>query len=130
MGGDILFRWGNPAAYRRGTATDQEQFGQHDGQWIPPGYPGEGNVDVDPMFVDAKTLDFHLHPDSPLRDRGMPPLSHEGCDFEGDPRVAGISMDIGADELFPLDSTLDCQNGWLARWRAVSGAAGRDGQYR
>jgi hypothetical protein len=44
MGGDVLFRWGNPAAYRRGTATDQEQFGQHDGQWIPPGYPGEGNI--------------------------------------------------------------------------------------
>jgi hypothetical protein len=44
MGGDILYRWGNPAAYRRGTADDQELFGQHDGQWILPGYPGEGNI--------------------------------------------------------------------------------------
>jgi hypothetical protein len=44
MGGDILYRWGNPAAYRRGTEADQELFGQHDAQWILPGYPGEGNI--------------------------------------------------------------------------------------
>jgi hypothetical protein len=44
MGGDILYRWGNPAAYRRGTTADQKLFGQHDAQWIPPGYPGEGNI--------------------------------------------------------------------------------------
>jgi hypothetical protein len=44
MGGDILYRWGNPAAYRRGTAADQKLFGAHDGNWILPGYPGEGNI--------------------------------------------------------------------------------------
>jgi hypothetical protein len=29
-GGDLLYRWGNPAAYRRGAADDQKLFGQHD----------------------------------------------------------------------------------------------------
>jgi len=43
-GGDILYRWGNPVAYGRGTLADQQLFGQHDAQWIPPGYPGEGNI--------------------------------------------------------------------------------------
>ena len=43
-GGDILYRWGNSQAYRRGTGADQQLFGQHDGLWIPPGYPGEGNI--------------------------------------------------------------------------------------
>jgi len=28
-GGDLLYRWGNPQAYRAGTANDQKLFGQH-----------------------------------------------------------------------------------------------------
>uniref|UniRef100_A0A7C4G9T3 Arylsulfotransferase (ASST) n=1 Tax=candidate division WOR-3 bacterium TaxID=2052148 RepID=A0A7C4G9T3_UNCW3 len=43
-GGDLLYRWGNPRAYRRGTEADQKLFGQHDVQWIPAGLPGEGNI--------------------------------------------------------------------------------------
>jgi len=43
-GGDILYRWGNPLAYRAGTAKDQKLFVQHDTQWIPAGLPGEGNL--------------------------------------------------------------------------------------
>jgi hypothetical protein len=42
-GGDLLYRWGNPQAYDRGTPADQHLFGQHDIQWIPDGYPGAGN---------------------------------------------------------------------------------------
>ena len=42
-GGDILYRWGNPAAYNRGTTADQKLFGPHDISWVPAGYPGEGN---------------------------------------------------------------------------------------
>ncbi|MBL8896246.1 MAG: aryl-sulfate sulfotransferase [Planctomycetes bacterium] len=43
-GGDFLYRWGNPAAYRRGSAADQMLEGQHAPEFIPPGYPGEGNL--------------------------------------------------------------------------------------
>lgn len=43
-GGDILFRWGNPANYRAGTEADRKLFHQHDAHWIPPGLPGAGNV--------------------------------------------------------------------------------------
>ncbi len=43
-GGDILYRWGNPRAYRAGTTGDQKFFSQHDARWIEPGYPGEGNI--------------------------------------------------------------------------------------
>jgi hypothetical protein len=31
--GDLLFRWGNPAAYGRGRTSDQELFVQHDARW-------------------------------------------------------------------------------------------------
>ena len=44
MGGDILYRWGNPQAYGTGDAEDQTLFLQHDTQWIRPGLPGEGNI--------------------------------------------------------------------------------------
>jgi hypothetical protein len=45
-GGDLLYRWGNPRIYRRGTEGDQVLFGQHDARWIPAGYPGAGNLMV------------------------------------------------------------------------------------
>lgn len=45
-GGDLLYRWGNPAAYGAGNSGDQMLFAQHDAQWIPDGYPGEGNFMV------------------------------------------------------------------------------------
>jgi hypothetical protein len=43
-GGDLLYRWGNPQAYRAGRPEDKMLFQQHDAQWIEPGYPGEGNI--------------------------------------------------------------------------------------
>lgn len=45
-GGDILYRWGNPANYDMGTKEDQKLFSQHDIKFIPQGYPGEGNLMV------------------------------------------------------------------------------------
>jgi hypothetical protein len=43
-GGDLLYRWGNPAAYRAGKAADQKLFAQHDASWIADGLPGAGNI--------------------------------------------------------------------------------------
>jgi hypothetical protein len=43
-GGDLLYRWGNPRAYKSGTTADQRLFSQHDAHWIPKGLPGEGHV--------------------------------------------------------------------------------------
>jgi hypothetical protein len=34
--GDLLYRWGNPAAYRRGNPTNQKLFFQHDTHWVNP----------------------------------------------------------------------------------------------
>jgi hypothetical protein len=45
-GGDLLYRWGNPANYGRGTRADQDLFGQHDVKWIDKGLPGEGHIMV------------------------------------------------------------------------------------
>jgi Arylsulfotransferase (ASST) len=45
-GGDILYRWGNPQAYRSGTNADQRLFKQHNAHWIAKGLPGAGNMMV------------------------------------------------------------------------------------
>jgi len=43
-GGDLLYRWGNPRAYRAGTADDQKLYGQHNAHWIPKGLAGAGHL--------------------------------------------------------------------------------------
>ena len=43
-GGDLLYRWGNPRAYRAGTKADRKLFRQHNAHWIPRGLPGAGHL--------------------------------------------------------------------------------------
>jgi hypothetical protein len=43
-GGDILFRWGNPAVYRRGNSGDQKLFQPHDAHWIDDTLPHGGEL--------------------------------------------------------------------------------------
>lgn len=61
---------------------------------------GPGMIDVHPRLIDTANFDFHLTADSPCRNAGddtvLPP--EITVDFEGDPRIAGASVDIGADE--------------------------------
>ncbi|MFT7669927.1 MAG: hypothetical protein ACI8X5_002634 [Planctomycetota bacterium] len=45
-GGDLLYRFGNPEAYDRGTAADRVFYFLHDVQWVKPGRPGAGNMTV------------------------------------------------------------------------------------
>jgi hypothetical protein len=44
QGGDLLYRWGNPAAHRAGGEADQTLFCPHNAQWIAPGLSGAGHV--------------------------------------------------------------------------------------
>lgn len=44
MGGDLLYRWGNPQVYECGTGTDQYFSVVHGVNWIDEGLPGEGNL--------------------------------------------------------------------------------------
>jgi hypothetical protein len=46
QGGDILFRWGNPANYRAGSPEDMTLFQQHDARWVQAGHPGAGNITI------------------------------------------------------------------------------------
>ncbi|MEI6647319.1 MAG: DUF1566 domain-containing protein, partial [bacterium] len=43
-GGDILYRWGDPQQYNRGTVANRQLYQQHHTHWIAPGLPGAGNI--------------------------------------------------------------------------------------
>ncbi|MBS1537182.1 MAG: aryl-sulfate sulfotransferase [Bacteroidetes bacterium] len=45
-GGDLLYRWGNPIAYNRGTADNRIIYGQHNASWIPKGLVDGGKIMV------------------------------------------------------------------------------------
>ncbi len=64
-GGDLLYRWGNPANYGRGTNDDQIFHGQHDVKWLPEGHPNEGgfsvfNNGIGQPGVDYSTADIFM----------------------------------------------------------------------
>ena len=45
-GGDLLYRFGNPATYGRSNGNDHLFFGMHDVQWVPAGDQFEGQMMV------------------------------------------------------------------------------------
>jgi len=57
-GGDLLYRWGNPMAYRAGDISDKKFFDQHDARWIDSGCPGEGHITVFNNGVDRPGTDY------------------------------------------------------------------------
>jgi predicted outer membrane repeat protein len=72
---------------------------------IQGGWLGEGNIDLDPLFVEPGNGDFHLGLGSPCIDAGdnaAPGLPD--YDFEGDPRIIDgdgdgtATVDMGVDE--------------------------------
>jgi len=80
---------------------------------ISGGWPGEGNIDADPMFVDADGPDYilgtedddlRLAPLSPCIDSGDP--GHVSgpyeTDFDGNGRITGSRIDMGAYEFLAL----------------------------
>jgi len=68
-GGDILYRWGNPQAYRARDGAARTLFGQHDARWIPLGLANAGNILV---FNNGLTRGFSTV------DEILPPLAPDG----------------------------------------------------
>ena len=78
---------------------------------IQGGYSGEGNINVNPLFIGNG--DLHLTPSSPCIDAGAnntPSITN--TDFEGDLRIidgdndGNATTDMGADEYVPKIKTM------------------------
>lgn len=81
-GGDILYRFGNPQTYKRGTVSDHKFFKQHDANWIKEGAPNAGKL----MVFNNQNL-----PNSSSIEIWSPPLN-------------GFNYEISASEPFPPNS--------------------------
>ena len=59
-----------------------------------------GNLNLDPLFVDQPGGDYHIQPMSSAIDTGDPSGIPPGppADFDGDSRYLGNGVDCGADE--------------------------------
>lgn len=44
QGGDLIFRWGNPEAYDKGTPGNLRMYGSHGHYWIEDGLPNAGKI--------------------------------------------------------------------------------------
>ena len=98
----ILWGDSHPEIYNLDSAAPDVTFSDIQGSYL---YPGTGNINEDPRFVDPDNGDFHLLPDSPCIDTGTgtaPFLPDK--DFEGDPRSLDgdgdgtATADMGVDE--------------------------------
>ena len=63
-------------------------------------YPGTGNINEDPLFVNPLQVDFHLQADSPCIDAGDPDtdISDYTTDLDGNPRIRNAIIDMGTYE--------------------------------
>jgi parallel beta-helix repeat protein/predicted outer membrane repeat protein len=89
------------------TQTVAEIYGSADVTYsnVRGGYWGEGNINVDPLL----TADGHLQVESPCIDAGDPDFIPKlgQVDIDGQPRIMGGRIDIGADEVTaPLVSAI------------------------
>lgn len=68
---------------------------------IQGGFPGDGNIDADPLFEDPDNGDFHLGACSPCIDNGK--QGDYGSDLDGQPRPYPRegNIDMGVDERWP-----------------------------
>ena len=93
---------------------------------VKGGFPGIGNIDADPLFVDPDNGDYRLSAGSPCIDAGDNTAVPEGVlrDLDGNPRfvadacsgAAGQAVDIGAYEFQGTSCDLGDMLTMLAAW--------------
>ncbi|OQP60707.1 hypothetical protein A3860_32425 [Niastella vici] len=91
---DIVWKSGAP--YTSVISGPAISFDNCDVDLVTP-LTGGGNLDADPLFVNAAGNDFHLTPCSPCIDKGYD-IYGVTTDYEGTARPQGAAKDIGAYE--------------------------------
>ncbi|MEO1438229.1 MAG: T9SS type A sorting domain-containing protein, partial [Bacteroidota bacterium] len=118
-GGDLLYRYGNPGAYKRGDVIDDRKlFGQHDAQWIPAGFPDAGKIMVfnngigrpGGSFSTVDVLDPPINPDGSFIDPGDQPFGPTDLvsSFQTNPTNAFFSPNLSGASRLPNGNTLAC----------------------
>ena len=120
QGGALLYRWGNPRMYGRGTTADQILFNQHDAHWIEEGRPGEGNLLVfnnggsrptPPAYSEIDEITPPLRPDGTYDLFGGQPYGPLSASwvYTGTPVTSFFSAIISGVQRMPNGNTLMCE---------------------
>ncbi|MBL8173190.1 MAG: SUMF1/EgtB/PvdO family nonheme iron enzyme [Bryobacterales bacterium] len=114
-GGDLLYRWGNPVSYKRGTNRDRQLFQQHDAHWIPGGYPGAGhmlifNNGLDRGWSTIEEIVLPLDPNGSYRLDAGKPFGPEKpvWSYKANPPDQFYSAEISGTHRLPNGNTLIC----------------------
>ena len=113
--GDLLYRWGNPEAYDRGTSADQKLFHQHDAHWMDGGIMlynngknrPEGDYSTVEVFELPQMADG-VYPINPGQSF-MPTSNSWQYPQEFDPEF--YSQNISGASRLPNGNTLICEGG-------------------
>jgi parallel beta-helix repeat protein len=94
--------WGNVAS-QGDSGIHTDMFSTQNIIWsnIQGGFAGTGNINTDPLFVDVAGGDYRLQVQSPCINAGKPDTIGLGLpltDLDGNPRVMGCTIDMGAYE--------------------------------
>lgn len=91
----------NCILYYNGTQIGGAPLANVDYCCIQGGYAGTGNISDTPNFIDRGNDDYHLDYDSLCIHAGDPAYQPETgeTDIDGESRVAGLRIEIGADEI-------------------------------
>jgi len=119
MGGDFLFRWGNPQVYRAGSSADQKLFGQHYPHWIPFGYREEGKIILfnngfkrTPDFSSVHTIDIDQNIDGSFKKESVEGIGPRDFDWTYvDPidSESFYSRILSSAQRLPNGNTLICE---------------------
>ena len=84
--------WGNGYSFMSGLGTPDVKY-----SCIQGGWPGSGNIKSNPLL---EPDGYHLNVGSPCINTGNPdhPVDANKSDIDGQPRIIGGRVDIGADE--------------------------------
>ncbi len=119
MGGDLLYRWGNPAAYDMGTLEDKKLFGQHDVQWINDGLPfagkilvynnGNGRIGDDYSSIDIFTPPMSGTYNYNLPASGLYPPSNLDWTYEANNPTDFFSLILSGAQMQPNANVIICE---------------------
>jgi hypothetical protein len=115
-GGDILYRWGNPQQYGRGTAASRMLFQQHHTHWIDANCPGAGNILIFNNGIGRgySSVDEIVPPVDAAGNYSLTAGATFGPSslawtYKGNPTSAFYSAEISGAQRLPNGNTLICE---------------------
>jgi hypothetical protein len=93
--------WYNDASGGQNFSTAWMTLSMNNCATSPSPPNGNGNITLEPLFVDAASGNFHLQALSPCVDHGLNSYMTNSVDLDGNPRIVNGTVDIGAFEFQP-----------------------------